>query len=351
MRKYYGIEFLRFLTSVSILLYHYRHFFGPVNILNLKNYSEIESDLPFYSFFNFFYTHGFYGVPVFYAISGFVFSYVYLSKKQDTTAKVFFINRFARLYPLHFATLILVSFLQYISLFNFDLFQLKMINDLYHFILQIFFISAWGLQDGHSFNGPIWSVSIEIGIYIIFFLLIKKIKFFKSFFIIAIIVLLTLIDKLKIGSSGVLFLDCARLFFSGILVYYLCDNNKINKFILNLISILLVVLSFVNNFKIFLFCPALLMFVVTIEPLIKTNTIKSFFKSFGNLTYSLYLIHVPVQITIILLFSFFELSVTILLSKIFFILYFLITFLIAYCSFKFYEFPLNNLLREKLINK
>lgn len=347
MKKYYGIEFLRFLTSASILLYHYRHFFDPLNTLNPKNYLETEPNLPLYSFLDIFYTYGFYGVPVFYAISGFVFSYIYLSKEKNTTAKVFFINRFARLYPLHIATLILVCFLQYISFLNFDLFQLKLINDFYHFILQIFFISAWGFQDGHSFNGPIWSVSIEIGIYIIFFLLIKKIKFFKLYIVTSIIVFLTIIDKLEIGNLGILFLDCSRLFFSGVLVYYICDKNKKNKFILNLISIFLIILSFIANFKIFLFCPALLMFFVTIEPIIERNKIKFFCKSFGDLTYSLYLVHVPIQITIILLFSFFEISGTFFLSNVFFILYFLITFLIAHASFKFYELPLNNLLRKK----
>ena len=102
MKKYYGIELLRFLTSVSVLLYHYRLFFGPLNNLNSNNYSEILLDLPFYSFLGFFYTYGNYGFPVFFAISGFVFSFIYLSQTKETTAKEFFINRFARLYPLHF---------------------------------------------------------------------------------------------------------------------------------------------------------------------------------------------------------------------------------------------------------
>ena len=43
-------------------------------------------------------------------------------------------------------------------------------HDFYHFVLQFFFISSWGFEDGPSFNGPIWSVSIEIFIYGIFFL-------------------------------------------------------------------------------------------------------------------------------------------------------------------------------------
>ena len=348
MKKYYGIELLRFLTSVSVLLYHYRHFFGPFNNLNSNNYSEILLDLPFYSFLGFFYTYGNYGVSVFFAISGFVFSFIYLSQTKETTAKEFFINRFARLYPLHFFTLIIVFFLQYISLINFNSFQFNFINDLYHFMLQVFFISAWGLDDGHSFNGPIWSVSIEIFIYIIFFILIKKIKIFKLYITVFIIIFLTIVDKLETGNNGALFLNCGRLFFSGVLVYFLCDKFKNDILILNLFSIILIILSFINNFKIYLFCPALLMFFVTIEYAVEKKGIKFFFKSLGDLTYSLYLIHVPIQIAIVLLFSFFEVTATYFLSKIFFILYFLFIFLIAKSSFKFYEFPLNNFIRKKL---
>jgi peptidoglycan/LPS O-acetylase OafA/YrhL len=350
MKKYCGIELLRFLTSVSVLLYHYRHFFGPFNNLNTNNYSEILLDLPFYSFLGFFYTYGNYGVPVFFVISGFVFSFIYLSERKETTAKEFFINRFARLYPLHFFTLIAVCFLQYISVISFDSFQIILINDLYHFMLQIFFIPAWGFEQGYSFNGPIWSVSVEIFIYIIFFTLIKKIKILKLYITTTLIIFLTIIDKLEIVNTEFVFLDCGRLFFSGVLVYYLCDKFRNNILFLNLFSIILIILSFISNFKLFLFCPALLMFFVTIENVIKKDVIKLYLKDLGNLTYSLYLIHVPIQITIVLLFSFFEISVTYFLSKIFFILYFLFTFLVAKYSFKFYEFPLNNFIRKKFKN-
>ena len=58
--------------------------------------------------------------------------------------KIFFINRFARLYPLHFATLILVAVLQIINLSLSNTFQIVPINDFYHFTLNLFFISDLG---------------------------------------------------------------------------------------------------------------------------------------------------------------------------------------------------------------
>ena len=163
MRKYYSIEILRLLTSLAVIIYHYRLFFGPSNTYSSLDFLEIRDKLPFYSFLEYFYNYGIYGVHIFYAISGFVFAHVYITKKS-VGAKEFFINRFARLYPLHFATLIIVTCIQYFSFFNYESFLLNAYNDLYHFILQLFFISSWGFEKGFSFNVPIWSISVEIGI-------------------------------------------------------------------------------------------------------------------------------------------------------------------------------------------
>ena len=90
-------------------------------------------------------------------------------------------------------------------------FQLGYINDLYHFFLQIFFISAWGFENGNSFNAPIWSVSVEIGIYILFFLLLNIFKKYNFLFLIIFSIILIIIDKSEIFQT--LFIECARLFF------------------------------------------------------------------------------------------------------------------------------------------
>ena len=93
MKKFYSIEVLRLLTSISVLLYHYRLFFAPYNSFSFYNFDEKKVELPFYSFLNIFYNDGIYGVHVFYAISGFVFALVYLSSEQTVSGKKFFINR------------------------------------------------------------------------------------------------------------------------------------------------------------------------------------------------------------------------------------------------------------------
>ena len=344
MKRYFGIEILRFLTSLSVLLYHYRHFFNPSHNSSELKYTSIETTLPFFNFLEVFYKHGILGVHVFYAISGLVFAHIYLSTAKHVSSKDFFINRFARLYPLHFATLILVVILQYLSFFKFNTFQIVEINDFYHFILNIFFISSWGFEQGHSFNAPIWSVSIEIAIYIAFFFLLTLIKRYRIYAIVFISILLLLIDKTKIFDT--LFLECARLFFSGVLVYYICRKSKFNTILL-IFSIILIGVSFLGNFKTFLFCPSLLILFVKIDDLITSINIKKSFILFGNLTYALYLLHVPFQIIIIIIFNHYNFANTIFLEHYFFFSFFLILIFLSRITFKFYEKPSNDRIRQK----
>ena len=44
-------------------------------------------------------------------------------------------------------------------------------NDLYHFVLQLFFASNRGFERGNSFDGSVWSVSIEVLMYGLFFII------------------------------------------------------------------------------------------------------------------------------------------------------------------------------------
>lgn len=347
MKKYYGIEILRFLTSITVIIYHYRHFFAPYNSTSNINYFEVLSSLPFHNILGVFFEHGIFGVHVFYTISGFVFAHIYLSNNLKITSKSFFINRFARLYPLHFVTLILVTFLQFVSFLQFDTFQIIDNNDFYHFFLQLFFISSWGFENGHSFNAPIWSVSVEVAIYIIFFLTLSMLKKFKIFSVIILSIILLLIDKIKVFDT--LFLDCARLFFSGTLVYYLTKLNT-KQFVLIIISLLLLTFSFVGNFKTYLFCPSLVLFFVSIEKYITGKLTQQYFRNLGNLTYSLYLLHLPVQIVVLIFFKLMNFSENIFKTNYFFFSFFIILMILANYSFRLYEKPLNELIRKKFKN-
>jgi len=327
MKKLYLVELLRFISSISVLIYHYKIFFFQFNgylELNLNNKLFL---LPFNSIINVFYKYGDYGVQMFWCISGFIISYVYLNKKYRVTSKEFFINRFSRLYPLHFITLILVLFIQLISKSITGNYQVFEYNDIYHFFLNLFFISGWGFHNGFNFNQPIWSVSMELIAYTFFFISIKCIKNFELKFLFVMYIVLLFIDKsFSAPNMNNNIISCVNLFISGTIIYFL--TKKLNKNTFFWISISLLIISFIGNFKIFMFCPAILMLFIVSENLFKDKINKNFFSMLGNVTYSTYLLHAPYSIILILLF---KNQTEVYLNSFFFFFYF--TSLIIVSSF------------------
>ena len=113
MNKVASIELLRFISAFMVLVWHYQQFYLPYNpFSNLEIILSSRSIQPFYKLLNIFYNFGNKGVDFFFIISGFVFAHVYLSKYNKASFKTFFVNRLARLYPLHLLTLLVVLLLQ-----------------------------------------------------------------------------------------------------------------------------------------------------------------------------------------------------------------------------------------------
>ena len=134
VRHFYFVDFIRGISALVVLVWHYQHFFWtPQTGLDIDKTAQ-----PFYALLMPFYTNGYWAVQLFWMISGFVFAYVYAQRKTD--AVTYFTNRFSRLYPLHFVTLIIVAVLQYISMKCLGYFQIASFNDIWHFFLNIFIL-------------------------------------------------------------------------------------------------------------------------------------------------------------------------------------------------------------------
>ena len=80
MKKFSYIELLRLFTSLSVVIFHYIHFFYPYNSFYNPELKLDSSQLPFFFILELIYNYGRYGVQMFWAISGFVFAYVYLGQ-------------------------------------------------------------------------------------------------------------------------------------------------------------------------------------------------------------------------------------------------------------------------------
>lgn len=166
-RRFYSLDVIRGLAALSVVVWHWPHFFYQGTVAGT---AEV-SNMPFYSIFFLFYHQGWLAVDFFFSLSGFIFFWLYMDRISSgkTPFYDFCVLRFSRLYPLHLLTLLLVTAGQFgVSMGGGD-YVIYSNNDLRHFGLQLMFASHWGLQDGFSFNGPVWSVSVEVLLYGLFF--------------------------------------------------------------------------------------------------------------------------------------------------------------------------------------
>lgn len=161
------IDGLRGLAAVAVVVYHYLNFLQIGPGAGLPNHDP--ADAPFGQVLGLLYQQGHRAVPLFWMISGLVLAHVYCGR--TATGRSFVVNRFARLYPLHLLTLIVVAALQVWALARLGTWPVYQHNDAWHFGLNLLLASNWGIERGYSFNGPIWSVSVEILAYALFWLL------------------------------------------------------------------------------------------------------------------------------------------------------------------------------------
>jgi len=169
--RLYSLDVLRGVASLAVVFWHWQHFFYD----GTQSLAMVRADLPLYALLSPLYNQGWLGVDFFFCLSGFIFYWLYSRAvaERAISARDFFWLRFSRLYPLHFATLVAVAVGQLISV--------RMTggpiaygnNDAYHFVLNLLFAPAWGLERGPSFNGPAWSVSVEVALYALFFALCR----------------------------------------------------------------------------------------------------------------------------------------------------------------------------------
>lgn len=174
VKRFHGLDLLRGLAALTVIFWHWVHFFFE----GTQYGGQPKQIFPLYQVLFPFYEKGFKAVDLFFTISGFVFFFMYLDAIRDgkVTASKFFVLRFSRLYPLHLLSLILVIALQHeyesIHLSSF----VYRFNDLKHFVLNLLFLQSWGMESGESFNGPSWSISVEAFLYCVFFVFALRMR-------------------------------------------------------------------------------------------------------------------------------------------------------------------------------
>jgi peptidoglycan/LPS O-acetylase OafA/YrhL len=168
-----GVEVLRFICAVFILIVHYHHFFFYEEFSPAAS-RQMRPGYPLDAILAPVYEHGGWAVNVFWVISGFIFYRRYSEPISAAGVKAyeFAIRRFSRLYPLHIVTLGLVALGQYAYSASHGEAFIFPSNSTNQFLSHIPLASNWFVPQ-HSFNGPIWSVSVEILIYLAFFCIVR----------------------------------------------------------------------------------------------------------------------------------------------------------------------------------
>ena len=344
-----GLELLRFISALAILIWHYQHFAMLPNTHNFEPQQQ-----PFYNYLSFFYLNGAKAVYLFWALSGYIFFYNYYTeiKTYKLTIYAFFIDRFSRLYPLHLFTLLVLLFLQFSFFSNQQEYFIYQNNDVYHLILNLFFINYWGFENGYSFNGPVWSVSAEVLIYFIFFFTTLKLSIRHNVLAIFVILISMYILELK-----ALFMCVVFFYLGGILNRVVEKNERFVLLIVLLIPFLLYATElskegfifafpdYPNLFRDGFFCLSLLIVFLKVGSLLKPFA--SFISGLGNLTYSMYLCHFPIQLLMVLFFLKQKIDIPYKNSWLF--LFFIsITIFISFFVYKILEKPSKEFLRKKL---
>lgn len=144
---------LRFYAAFWVFLYH----FFPV-----------YTSLPPIDLFEV----GYFGVDVFFVLSGFILTYVYydkffLNKVSWKDYYHFVVKRFAKIYPLHFLITLIFIPVVYIAKYLFHQETLKVYPEA---LLQNFLmIHSWNTTEQLSWNFPSWSISAEWFAYLFLF--------------------------------------------------------------------------------------------------------------------------------------------------------------------------------------
>jgi peptidoglycan/LPS O-acetylase OafA/YrhL len=371
--RFLVLDAARGLAALGIVFYHWAHFSQAIDFVSIID----QDDQPFYRIFKLFYDHGFLAVELFFCLSGFVFFWLYAQKIANHTIahQDFFGRRFARLYPLHLLTLLATLVLQTVFYAQVGRYFIYPNNDIYHFVLNLFLASSWGLQMGPSFNGVSWSISVEVFLYLTFFF---SCKYFGAklpnilFWVVLGVCLRGVNPPIGQGISS---------FYMGGLTYWLYQKISPSDFsaksllayvLATLTSLVWLVIFFDNQYgllnplilynlplsagalgKLYTALTVLIVFPSTLLTLAlfdrQLSLITKHLAFLGDISYSVYLLHFPLQLLLVIGGHVLNVDRQIFYNPAFQIAFFIVIIVLSQLSYHLFEIPLQRILRKRLI--
>jgi peptidoglycan/LPS O-acetylase OafA/YrhL len=375
--RFYELDILRGLAAITVVFFHYKHFLLISDTIGFD-----YGHMPFSAILMPFYLYGQFFVELFFAISGYVFFWLYARPIEvgRTDAWSFFVARFARLYPLYFLTLIIVAVLQiaYRSQYGDDFIYNEDTGA--NFVLNLLMVQQWLPYAVQSFNGPAWSISVEVFLYTLFFLLCvwrqNNIWVLGGLFIIGAVVRV-------LSDPTVDFVRGVPSFFEGGLVFYAVralrrTENTIwrKRIMLALCGVLplLWVVSYARGFHpinvlvepgLFAAVFSVVGFLYVVMPLslLALGLMQDHWRApwlsrenlhkiswIGDISYSIYLIHFPLQLGLMLVLArlpFAERAV-IFSSPLALLAFMALAAGLGWLSFRYFEMPMRRYLTRRM---
>lgn len=345
MRNILSHTSMRGIASLGVVFFHLETSLAPEN----------QTDQ-----FTMFVKNSFVFVDLFFILSGFILSMVYshhlISSVNKKDIKLFYIHRFSRIYPLHIATLIFMVILVLYSSGGPSI--LKMIPDI---VQNIFLIQAWGFTDQYVFNFPSWSISVEMFAYLMFPIFaiywrtnlpIYLIVIFLSLFYVA---LYYSFGTLHVGEKFNL-LRGVPSFLLGMVVYEYRNTVTNKSFIfltiIQLLTVFFVIYIMHFDLNLFLLIPLFALLVLSTwedRGLISKFLMPRWLVILGDLSFTIYLLHIPIRNTFYYLFPHLPINRSELSGQWIFIMAVLIsTITTSFFIYHLYEMPARKYLKSKL---
>ncbi|SEJ32626.1 Peptidoglycan/LPS O-acetylase OafA/YrhL, contains acyltransferase and SGNH-hydrolase domains [Dyadobacter sp. SG02] len=273
-KHFYSLDYLRGFAAVSVCLFHFSDKFG-----------FLPTDDPVKWAFS----GGHFGVEIFFIISGLVIPYS-MAKGQYTLSKVFVFlkKRFIRIEPPYLLCVLLALALNYATTLS-PVYVGKPFNIDYE---QLFYHIGYlnGIMGKDWLNQVFWTLAIEFQYYLLIAVFFPFINH-KNWLVWG-------ISLIAFNASASLFdrnfvFNFAIFFTTGILLYrYLADKSNRVEVIVSAVMVL-GVLAYNYSYKELLVTIGTV--IAAVLPL-RPTWIGAFF---GNISYSLYLLHFPIGLRII----------------------------------------------------
>ncbi|WP_214073358.1 acyltransferase [Mucilaginibacter sp. dw_454] len=266
------IDLMRFVAASCVALFHFNKFIPYVDNFyrNLCNY-------------------GFWGVPVFFVISGYC---IHIAQEHVKTPKEFIIKRLFRIYPPYWFSLIvilaIVVFLKIITGYN----SAAVLPKTFRAVLATIFLYTNPVTNYKTMNWVYWTLCYELAFYLIIFLALF-LKEQLRYILLVILSIATLI--IPIQNVGLLFfLPGLPQFLLGYALYVLIHKNKVYGAILWLLSMVGTAIKHPGYEMLYLACGFTVCILIYVD--FKKPLPPNIFSKLGDYSYSLYLLHVPVAI-------------------------------------------------------